>query len=414
MATEVNNLQVTVDDPSKIPDFSHLPELDHQKAFDDWLWQELSNGSVLVNESSATAQEVNDLVSNVNVPLSMEVDVDKLQHPVSKRLRTPTSTPLVRSVDSSPVFKKPRILHTAIPQPPKSLMQQPQSPASLVDQHLPASLTCSPKIIPVDITLKGLKQELDSLSAKIDPTLSASTMITRLETIHSSFTEGLKEMQKLVHDTKLGLAAKVSQLLETVTVQLKPDVAQLKLDMFKLQPEVSKLSETIKDKKDGFDARLKVLEGESKKKLQEVHKREVEAIAVLSPEVQAKLDQMEIEISSLKAKVTKNELDISMLVSWADVFYQDQKSMHEHMMHNTARHMQHELIVGGIKQTHHENCKLAAIDFFQNKIGVTVNVKDVWVAYRKGSGTTKTVQGQHIKCPPQWWYILLLHYVMIS
>ena len=32
---------------------------------------------------------------------------------------------------------------------------------------------------------------------------------------------------------------------------------------------------------------------------------------------------------------------------------------------------------------------------------VEVDDKDIWYAYRKGSGTMKTIDGERIKCPPQ-------------
>ena len=110
---------------------------------------------------------------------------------------------------------------------------------------------------------------------------------------------------------------------------------------------------------------------------------------------------MDKEIVALKHRVNKQELDNNLLTSWADVLYQEQKSMQEEVFHNKNRQMQNELVCGGIKQVRKENCKCAAIDFFESKVGVTVPAKDVWMAYRKGSATTKTVEGRRIRCPPQ-------------
>ena len=103
----------------------------------------------------------------------------------------------------------------------------------------------------------------------------------------------------------------------------------------------------------------------------------------------------------LRSQMQKQETSLSIVASWSDVMFHQINSLQEQLYHNTARHMQNELIIGGVKQTKKENCRDAAIEFFQEKLGVTVKKEDVWYGYRKGSTTTKTINGQKIKCPPQ-------------
>ena len=76
-------------------------------------------------------------------------------------------------------------------------------------------------------------------------------------------------------------------------------------------------------------------------------------------------------------------------------------SLQEQVFNNLSKTMQNELVLGGVAQIRKENCKTAAKEFFKNKVKVEVDDKDIWYAYRKGSGTMKTIDGERIKCPPQ-------------
>ena len=112
------------------------------------------------------------------------------------------------------------------------------------------------------------------------------------------------------------------------------------------------------------------------------------------------IKDMAVEISHLKDRLTSQEVNLSIISSWSDVLYKGQISLQEQLHHHTARHMQNELVVRGVRQVHCENCKRAAVEFFCNRVGINTNLGDVWHAYCKGSATTKTINGQRIHCLP--------------
>ena len=113
-----------------------------------------------------------------------------------------------------------------------------------------------------------------------------------------------------------------------------------------------------------------------------------------SEAIQDHFQEMEAEMWQLRQKVDQQNVSLSIVASWSDVMFQQIHSLQEQLYHNTSRHMQNKLIIGGIKQTTHENCKTAAIKFFKDKLSLTIAPKDVWYGYRKGSSTTRTVDGQ--------------------
>ena len=114
------------------------------------------------------------------------------------------------------------------------------------------------------------------------------------------------------------------------------------------------------------------------------------------PPLDTQLEPAELrrEVEVLKAKVDSQEVNLSIVSSWSDVLYKDQKSLPEQIHHNSSHLMQNELVIGRIAQGRRENCKQAAITFLQNRVGITVNNRDVWLAYRKGTAVFKVIGGE--------------------
>ena len=262
MAMEVDKLKVTVEDPSKIPNFSHLSEDEQKSAWETWLRSEISNGSISVASSGSTTPNADALLSAIAASVIQEVpsgmEVDPLQPAISKRMRTPTSTPLVRSVDSSPVFKKPCLGGTTGSSGTligsKTLQQSPLVSASLVDQT-PPNLSLSPKIVPVKVDAPLSKMEENS----------ATSLVSRLEKPHATFQGSLTDMQQLVYDTRSGLCAQVSALNDRAN-KMNTDVSTLKAEIKTVNPVVKKLQKDVQDKNKGLLTRVTTLEAAVLKK----------------------------------------------------------------------------------------------------------------------------------------------------
>ena len=226
---------------------------------------------------------------------------------------------------------------------------------------------------------------------------TALSLIESLRQLETGFGEKIADMNKILHDTK-GLSTSVATMKADMESNIKPKVATLMC-------QVTTLKEDIHKPQVGMDARVSELE--KWRSSIPVAVADSTAVPTSSPvsmttsQIQTKFDGMQSEIDRLKKQVNDQAVNLSIVAGWSDLLVKNNKSLQDQVSHNLSCHLQHELILGGVCQVNNESCKKAALEFFQKKVKVQVDMKDIWTAYRKGSATTKTIEGVHIKCPPQ-------------
>ena len=370
-------------DLDKVPALQSQPPNHRHQVITSWIKQEIAAGNLQIANSSEP--------SLMPPPTSMEVTTGSLKRgrSLTPNSITPTSTPVNRSVSSSPSqpAKKPCV----------------QTPCSPIVSLLPSNSVDTPVKSPVQIV--PVSQHSKISPSKMD---EVNNLISSLRTLEEGFGDKIGVMNKLIHDTKEGLQPMVTSLSSKVTKELEPQVNTLKASMDTIKPAISTLRKDIHNEDTGVVPRLNKLEVkvDSTKKKIDALTREIPMPTTgpttwTSTAILERFEELEADVLKLNQQVQKQEVSLSIVASWSDVMFHQIHSLQEQLYHNTARHMQNELIIGGIKQTKKENCREAAINFFQDKLGITAKQNEVWYGYRKGSTTTKTINGQKVKCPPQ-------------
>ena len=245
-------------------------------------------------------------------------------------------------------------------------------------------------------------------------------------------------MNKLIHDTSTSLTLLVQTLSKELKETIRPQLNQLSTSVtsittevqVKVHPEVSRLKSSIasvstditdnvkpsikalqlemQNKENGVKPRLERLEAAFSESQLPSPNLDPDQTAVLKKAtgpldsgLAAKLTSIQTNIDKLSKHVDEHAVTLGIISQWSDIMYKDTHSLQEHIHHNTAKHCFNEVVIGGIKQTKKENCKKAVVDFLQQKMTVQTMAGEIWHAYRKGSSTTKMINGQRIQCPPQ-------------
>ena len=401
-ASQGSEVKVLLGQPPDIPNFDQLPEPEKGKALAEWL-------------------KMNAVQS---VPVNGVEAMEGIQMASNKRPRNSTpTTPASRSVDSSPrvVPKWPCV------EASKSL-QVAGSPTTTL---LPAGDAIPPSasgitIIPVDpkkgnvvVTPRSHKR-----SISLDRGDTTDSLIASLRQLESGFGDKISDMNKILHDTKTGLFPLVESLSTEVNAVLRPSLTsvQNKVETLEqttipslqkeqtsvIKPAIKQLQLDLTDPAKGVVAHLKRLEEKINDTSFVVADRpastehtQVKKTYTVDGQEETQLAKLQQEMQTIKSRLDSQEVSLSIVSSWSDVMFRDITSLQDQLHHNTACHMQTELVVGGIKQVKKENCKRAVAQFFQNKVKVAVNPRNIWSAFRKGSGTTKIIDGRRIRCPPQ-------------
>ena len=87
----------------------------------------------------------------------------------------------------------------------------------------------------------------------------------------------------------------------------------------------------------------------------------------------------------MEAKSWKNEFEVGMLASWADVMYKDHHSLQKQVQFNMSKVHANDVLVGAVFEFKKQDCRKAAIQFFKEKLMVDVTSDDVLQGHRTGS-----------------------------
>ena len=374
---------------SELPEFKELSHNWRKKAQQEWVQQRLRDqqDNILENKENTTGS----FLVPLGPYMARKVTCSSQKRPHSSNDSTPT-TPASQSVESSPITKPKKPCMNS----PKSLLLPATPIASLVTIHdtgTSDSVVLMPSSASTTIPPPPKLPEVNS--SEVVPS-TALSIIESLRQLETGFGEKIADMNKILHDVK-GLSTSVATVKTDIDANVKPKVATLMC-------QVATLKEDIHKPQVGIDARVDELE--KWRSSLPVAVADSTAVSTSSPasltsnQIQTKFDDMQSEIDCLKRKVNDQAVNLSIVAGWSDLLVKSNKSLQDQVSHNLSRHLQHELVLGGVRQVNNELCKAAALEFFQKKVKVEVDMKDIWTAYPKGSATTKTIEGVRVKCPP--------------
>ena len=275
---------------------------------------------------------------------------------------------------------------------PKSL-QNNQSPVLSLVTSTPNSLTDPVFLVPTQVP----PLTTTSPGEIADNVKMALSLVDSLEQLETGFGDKISEMNKALHDVK-GLSSSVRTLTDDVEKNVKPQQAHL-------TKAVNDLKDDIHRDGSGVEPCLKELEHKvaASSSITQVTDptTSLPFTTWSADQIQSKFTSMQDNIDRLKVKLEAQSVNLSIVAGWSDVIVQDNRSLQDQIHHNVSRHLQNELIIGGVRQVPREGCKQAAINFFKTKLKIKFDNKDVWTAFCQGSTVTKVIDGQQVKCPPQ-------------
>ena len=404
-------MEITLDDSKKVsvavnmsevPDFKELPNNKHRKALQDWVKKKHAAGLAPTLQhapdpqvSSKGSSEVTPGTGNSSssssseTHLPMDVTIASCKRPRSSNESTPT-TPSSHSVETSPLIKSKKPCMDS----PKSL-QNNQYPVLSLVTSMPNTLSEPVFLVPTQVP----PLTTTSPGEIADNVKLALSLVDSLKQLETGFSNKISEMNKALHDVK-GLSSSVRTLTEDVEKNVKPQQANL-------TKAVNDLKDDIHKDGSGVEPRLKELECKVAASASSNTAQVTDPTTSLpfttwsADQIQSKFTSMQEDIDRLKGKLDAQSVNLSIVAGLSDVIVQDNRSLQDQIHHNVSRHLQNELIIGGVCQVPREGCKQVAINFFKTKLKIKFDNKDIWTAFCRSSTVTKVIDGQQVKCPPQ-------------
>ena len=170
-----------------------------------------------------------------------------------------------------------------------------------------------------------------------------------------------------------------------------------------LEKKVQTLEQAVLTEKKGLCDKVKNLETAMKKKSPQTSVKTIHAI--VDDQLVSTLQQ---KVADLENRVQIAEGKSSMALQWVDILYQEHRSLEKQVFFNMAKNHEDDVVVGGIPQFKQENCKAAAMKFFQKKMGMVLLPGDILWARRIGgrrsfnkesAGQNGVVQIRKVTCP---------------